>query len=82
MPSTVQYKTNEQTPKSMHSSNPMLLTNKESNENREGIRNYYISKIDELQQLITQKTQNLRRHEAQRNELNSKGIINTRLYLS
>lgn len=38
----------------------------------DGIRNYYISKIEELQLTVTEKQQNLRRLEAQRNELNAK----------
>jgi len=37
-----------------------------------GIARYYKSKIDELQIVVSDKTQNLRRLEAQRNELNSK----------
>jgi 26S proteasome regulatory subunit T6 len=37
-----------------------------------GIRSYYISKIDELETEVGGKTQNLRRLEAQRNELNSR----------
>lgn len=40
--------------------------------NHEGIKQYYISKIEELQLVVTDKTQNLRRLEAQRNELNAK----------
>ncbi len=40
----------------------------------EGIRSYYTSKIDELEIVLSEKTQDLRRLEAQRNELNSKGI--------
>lgn len=39
----------------------------------DGIRDYYCWKIDELQFVVTEKTQNLRRLEAQRNELNAKG---------
>jgi len=37
-----------------------------------GIRSYYISKIDDLDQEVGAKAQNLRRLEAQRNELNSR----------
>lgn len=37
-----------------------------------GIRSYYEQKIEECQMLIRESTQNLRRLEAQRNELNSK----------
>jgi 26S proteasome regulatory subunit T6 len=39
---------------------------------KEGIHNYYQGKIDELEIVVQDKTQNLRRLEAQRNELNSK----------
>merc|ERR1719263_1705269 len=37
-----------------------------------GIQSYYASKIDELDVVVREKTQNLRRLEAQRNELNSR----------
>jgi len=37
-----------------------------------GIQAYYASKIDELEVIVREKTQNLRRLEAQRNELNGK----------
>ncbi|KAH3714997.1 hypothetical protein DPMN_057700 [Dreissena polymorpha] len=40
--------------------------------NHEGIKQYYSSKIESLQLVVTDKTQNLRRLEAQRNELNAK----------
>ncbi len=40
----------------------------------EGVRSYYTSKIDELEIVLSEKTQDLRRLEAQRNELNSKGM--------
>jgi len=36
-----------------------------------GVRHYYVKKIDELQSTVATKTQNLRRLEAQRNELNA-----------
>jgi len=39
---------------------------------REGIKNYYISKIEQAELTINEKTQNLRRLEAQRNALNAK----------
>jgi hypothetical protein len=39
----------------------------------EGVRAYYLSKVDEIEGLIRTKMQNLRRLEAQRNELNAKG---------
>mmetsp|Transcript_20909 Transcript_20909/g.30108 ORF Transcript_20909/g.30108 Transcript_20909/m.30108 type:complete len:400 (-) Transcript_20909:133-1332(-) len=38
----------------------------------EGLRSYYINKIEEKQIMIMEKTQNLERLKAQRNELNSK----------
>ncbi len=37
-----------------------------------GITNYYQAKIEELEVIVRERTQNLRRLEAQRNELNSK----------
>jgi hypothetical protein len=40
----------------------------------QGIKSYYNSKIDELEIDYVDKTQDLRRLEAQRNELNAKGI--------
>lgn len=39
----------------------------------EGFRPYYITKIEELQLIVAEKSQNLRRLQAQRNELNAKG---------
>jgi hypothetical protein len=39
----------------------------------EGFRQYYITKIEELQLIVAEKSQNLRRLQAQRNELNAKG---------
>ncbi|KAH9391217.1 26S protease regulatory subunit 8 [Tyrophagus putrescentiae] len=38
----------------------------------EGLRQYYITKNEELQLIVNEKTQNLRRLQAQRNELNAK----------
>ncbi len=38
-----------------------------------GLKPYYIAKIDELQLTVADKTQNLCRLQAQRNELNAKG---------
>ncbi|KAF7282615.1 hypothetical protein GWI33_002334 [Rhynchophorus ferrugineus] len=38
----------------------------------EGFRSYYITKIEELQLIVAEKSQNLRRLQAQRNELNAK----------
>ena len=37
-----------------------------------GISSYYSAKVEELEVIVREKTQNLRRLEAQRNELNSK----------
>ncbi len=37
------------------------------------VSSYYLSKLDELELVIREKTQNLRRLEAQRNALNTKG---------
>lgn len=41
----------------------------------EGFRSYYITKIEELQLVVAEKSQNLRRLQAQRNELNAKGKL-------
>lgn len=41
----------------------------------EGFRSYYIQKIEELQLIVAEKSQNLRRLQAQRNELNAKGTL-------
>ncbi|KAL1431043.1 hypothetical protein MTO96_014448 [Rhipicephalus appendiculatus] len=38
----------------------------------DGLKQYYITKIEELQLVVSDKTQNLRRLQAQRNELNAK----------
>lgn len=38
-----------------------------------GLKQYYIAKIEELQLIVADKTQNLCRLQAQRNELNAKG---------
>lgn len=40
---------------------------------RDGLRQYYVTKIEELQLTVSEKNQNLRRLQAQRNELNAKG---------
>lgn len=45
----------------------------------EGFRAYYITKIEELQLIVAEKSQNLRRLQAQRNELNAKGFILVRM---
>lgn len=44
----------------------------------EGLKLYYITKIEELQLTVNEKTQNLRRLQAQRNELNAKGMCQLR----
>jgi hypothetical protein len=41
----------------------------------DGLKQYYITKIEELQLVVNEKTQNLRRLQAQRNELNAKGNV-------
>ena len=46
----------------------------------EGFRSYYIQKIEELQLIVNEKSQNLRRLQAQRNELNAKGENNDFYY--
>ncbi len=40
-----------------------------------GIRAYYLSKIDELELVVRERTQNLQRLKAQRNEWNAKGTF-------
>jgi 26S proteasome regulatory subunit T6 len=40
-----------------------------------GIKSYYQAKIEAAELLINQKTQNLRRLEAQRNALNARGEL-------
>lgn len=42
---------------------------------KDGLKSYYVTKIEELMLVVTEKTQNLRRLQAQRNELNAKGKI-------
>jgi hypothetical protein len=42
-------------------------------ENSNGLTSYYKQKIEHLEMTVRDKTQNLRRLQAQRNELNSKG---------
>lgn len=46
----------------------------------EGFRSYYIQKIEELQLIVAEKSQNLRRLQAQRNELNAKGKTHNILF--
>jgi len=47
----------------------------DKNAKGEGFKPYYITKIEELQLIVAEKSQNLRRLQAQRNELNAKGIF-------
>lgn len=44
---------------------------------RDGIKGFYRAKIEEAEGEIHEKTQNLRRLEAQRNALNAKGILDS-----
>jgi len=41
----------------------------------EGLTSYYRQKIEHLELTVRDKTMNLRRLQAQRNELNSKGMV-------
>lgn len=47
----------------------------DENQEKGGLTTYYQSKIDELEMVVREKNQNLRRLQAQRNELNSKGTL-------
>lgn len=40
----------------------------------DGFKSYYTTKIEELLLVVAEKSMNLRRLQAQRNELNAKGI--------
>lgn len=42
---------------------------------KSSIHEYYVQKIEELQLIVNEKGQNLRRLQAQRNELNAKGMF-------
>ena len=53
---------------------PMLLDSNASIKT-EGVKSYYQSKIDTLKIALKNKKINLRRLEAQRNELNPKGLF-------
>merc|ERR1712119_260217 len=44
----------------------------EDDKTHEGLQQYYITKIEESQKEVAEKVKNLRRLEAQRNELNAK----------
>lgn len=48
----------------------------------EGFRSFYVQKIEELQLIVNEKGQNLRRLQAQRNELNAKGNLQQLLKFS
>ena len=48
---------------------------------KDGLRNYYIAKIEELQSVLSEKSQDVRRLEAQRNELNAKGMLESCLLI-
>lgn len=54
----------------------------EKNAKGEGFKPYYITKIEELQLIVAEKSQNLRRLQAQRNELNAKGIYITSIIIT
>ena len=58
------------------------IKNKKMVKQGEGLRQYYMQHIHDLQLQIRQKTHNLNRLEAQRNDLNSKGNRNDSLQLS
>ena len=47
-----------------------------------GIQSYYQTKIEAAELLINQKTQNLRRLEAQRNALNARGSVDRPVFQS
>lgn len=47
---------------------------------KDGLKSYYVTKIEELQLVVSEKTQNLRRLQAQRNELNAKGKYKLNLH--
>ena len=40
-----------------------------------GVKSFFKTKIEELEVTINEKTQDLRRLEAQRNQLNTKGLL-------
>lgn len=44
----------------------------------DGLKPYYVAKIEELQLVVAEKSQDLRRLQAQRNELNAKGMSQSR----
>ena len=48
------------------------MTASSQNSSQEGLRQYYVTKVEKLQLTVTERNQNLRRLQAQRNELNAK----------
>lgn len=40
-----------------------------------GVKSYYLTKIEALEQRLTERTQNIKRLEAQRNDLNNQGKV-------
>lgn len=56
----------------MSPNNAAASTEMDTSENREGLKQYYVTKIEELGLTVSAKNQNLRRLQAQRNELNAK----------
>lgn len=48
----------------------------------DGFKSYYTTKIEELLLVVAEKSMNLRRLQAQRNELNAKGILLVIKYLN
>ena len=57
-----------------------MCTAKSGAKQGEGLRQYYLQHIHELQLNLRQKTHNLNRLEAQRNELNSRGPLTLILF--
>ena len=51
---------------------PDQTTQSNASDTGEGLKKYYTSKVEELQLTVAEKNQNLRRLQAQRNELNAK----------
>jgi 26S proteasome regulatory subunit T6 len=51
-----------------------------STDDSAGLTSYYEQKIEHLELTVRDETQNLRRLQAQRNELNSKGAISFMLF--
>lgn len=58
-----------------------LCTAKSGAKQGEGLRQYYLQHIHELQLNLRLKTHNLNRLEAQRNELNSRGPLTLILFI-